>query len=133
MLSGSRGNSSVAGPALGLAHCLITSRRFLYFSASEQRMLMRCMSNNTGTNSALARELNVSLPTVKKMWLSIYDRVAAHIPEWMSENSRSPPVANEARKKGAACSPIFRTTLKNFVPYCAAPTAKRFPHLHPLR
>ncbi len=47
------------------------------------------MSNNTGTNSALARELNVSLPTVKKMWLSIYDRVAARIPEWMAEDSQS--------------------------------------------
>ena len=71
----------------------------LYFSASEQRMLMRCMSNNMGTNSALARELNVSLPTVKKMWLSIYDRVAAHIPEWMSEDSRSAAGSKRGKEK----------------------------------
>jgi hypothetical protein len=69
----------------------------LYFSASEQRMLMRCMSNNTGTNSTLARELNVSLPTVKKMWLSIYDRVAASIPEWTAEDP--PSSANSKRGK----------------------------------
>lgn len=59
-----------------------------YFSASEQRMLMRCMSNHTGTNSALARELNVSLPTVKKMWLSIYERVSENAPELIAGNAK---------------------------------------------
>ena len=83
-----------------------------YFSASEQRMLMRCMSNNTGTNSALARDLNLSLPTVKKMWLSIYGRVATSVPGWMAEDSDPPPIADAARKKGASSSLIFRTTLK---------------------
>ena len=68
-----------------------------YFSASEQRMLMRCMSNNTGTNSALARDLNLSLPTVKKMWLSIYGRVATSVPGWMAEDSR--PSADSRRGK----------------------------------
>jgi hypothetical protein len=60
----------------------------LYLSASEQRMLMRCVSNNTGTNSALARELNVSLPTVKKMWLSIYERVSEIAPELIAGNAK---------------------------------------------
>ena len=47
-----------------------------YFSAGEQRMLSRAISDPIGTNTALAKILGVSLPTVKKMWLSIYDRVA---------------------------------------------------------
>ena len=62
-------------------------------------MLMRCMSNNTGTNSALARDLNVSLPTVKKMWLSIYGRVAASIPGWMAEDSRSSADSKRGKEK----------------------------------
>jgi len=70
-----------------------------YFSASEQRMLMRCMSTNTGTNSALAQELNVSLPTVKKMWLSIYERVAARIPEWMAEDAQSAADSKRGKEK----------------------------------
>ena len=52
-----------------------------YFSAGEQRMLMRAISDPTGTNTALAKILRVSLPTVKKMWLSIYDRVVEIAPE----------------------------------------------------
>ncbi len=71
----------------------------LCFSASEQRLMVRCMSNNAGTNSALARELNVSLPTVKKMWLSIYDRVATNIPEWMAEDSQSAAGRKRGKEK----------------------------------
>jgi hypothetical protein len=52
-----------------------------YFSAGEQRMLSRAISDPTGTNPALAKILDVSLPTVKKMWLSIYERVAEIAPE----------------------------------------------------
>ncbi|HEY0703107.1 MAG TPA: hypothetical protein VGD60_10095 [Candidatus Acidoferrales bacterium] len=55
-----------------------------YFSGSEQRLLIRAISDRTETNAALAKELGVSLPTVKKMWLSIYDRVAEHSPELMA-------------------------------------------------
>ena len=88
----------MAGRLFGLAQ-LTTQPPVLYLSASEQRMLMRCMSNDTGTNSALARQLNVSLPTVKKMWLSIYDRVAAHKPEWMAEASRSAAGSKRGKEK----------------------------------
>jgi hypothetical protein len=59
-----------------------------YFSASEQRLLIRCMSNGTGTNAALARELKVSLPTVKNMWLSIYERVSEIAPELIAGNAK---------------------------------------------
>jgi hypothetical protein len=57
-----------------------------WFSASEQRLLIQCISDRTETNAVLAKELGVSLPTVKKMWLSIYDRVAQHAPELIVAN-----------------------------------------------
>ena len=57
------------------------------FSAGEQRLLIQCISHRTETNALLANELGVSLPTVKKMWLSIYDRVAQHAPELLVANA----------------------------------------------
>jgi hypothetical protein len=59
-----------------------------YFSAGEQRMLICAISNTTGTNSALAKTLGVSLPTVKKMWLSIYERVSENAPELIAGNAK---------------------------------------------
>ena len=52
-----------------------------YFSAGEQRLLKCAISNSSGTNQVLAKSLGLSLSTVKKMWLSIYRRVAAHAPD----------------------------------------------------
>ena len=60
-----------------------------WFSASEQRLLIHSISDRTETNAVLAKELGVSLPTVKKMWLSIYDRVAEHAPELMAGDAGS--------------------------------------------
>ncbi len=48
--------------------------------------LCQCL-HGTETNTVLAKELGVSLPTVKKMWLSIYDRVAQHAPELIVANA----------------------------------------------
>ncbi len=43
------------------------------------------------TNEALARALGISLSTVKKLWLSIYDRVAERAPDTFAERApRSP-------------------------------------------
>lgn len=58
------------------------------FSASEQRMLISVISGSTGTNPALAKMLGVSLPTVKKMWLSIYKRVSENAPELIAGNAQ---------------------------------------------
>jgi hypothetical protein len=57
-----------------------------YFSAGEQRMLNRAISDPTGTNPTLAKILGVSLPTVKKMWLSIYERASENAPELIAGN-----------------------------------------------
>jgi hypothetical protein len=51
------------------------------FSTSECRLLVCSISNRFSTNPALARKLGISLPTVKKGWLSIYERVSEDIPE----------------------------------------------------
>jgi hypothetical protein len=58
-----------------------------YFSASEQRLLMCAISDPTATNPALAKILGISLPTVKKMWLSIYERVSEIAPELIAGNA----------------------------------------------
>jgi len=42
-----------------------------------------------GTDRELAEELNVSVSTIKKMWLSVYRRVAANLPEL--DPNHSPP------------------------------------------
>jgi len=60
-----------------------------WFSASEQRLLIHSIRERTETNGVLAKELRVSLPTVKKMWLSIYDRVAEHAPELTAGDGKS--------------------------------------------
>ncbi len=59
-----------------------------YFSAGEQRLLMSAISDPTATNLALAKTLGVSLPTIKKMWLSIYDRVSEIAPELIAGNPK---------------------------------------------
>ncbi len=49
------------------------------FSRSEQRLLLRALKG--GTDHELSQELDVSVATVKKMWLSIYRRMDDHLPE----------------------------------------------------
>ena len=70
-----------------------------WFSAGEQRLLIQCISHRTETNAVLAKELGVSLPTVKKMWLSIYDRVAEHAPELMAGDAESSVDGKRGKEK----------------------------------
>lgn len=70
-----------------------------WFSASEQRLLIHSISDRTETNAVLAKELGVSLPTVKKMWLSIYDRVAEHAPELITGDSESGADGKRGKEK----------------------------------
>jgi hypothetical protein len=50
------------------------------FSRAEQLLLLTELRNEAGTDQELAAALSVSMPTIKKMWLSIYRR-AAGLPE----------------------------------------------------
>jgi hypothetical protein len=69
----------------------------IWFSPAEQRLLRAAISSRTETNPALAKKLGVSLPAVKKLWLSIYTRVAHHAPEVMA----GPDKSGDERKRGA--------------------------------
>jgi hypothetical protein len=69
----------------------------IWFTPAEQRMLRAAISSRIETNPVLAKKLGVSLPAVKKLWLSIYARVARHAPEVMA----GPDKSGDERKRGA--------------------------------
>jgi hypothetical protein len=69
------------------------------FSAGEQRLLICAISNHAGTNETLAKNLNVSLPTIKKMWLSIYSRVARLAPELTGRDADNGPESKRGVEK----------------------------------
>jgi len=69
----------------------------IWFSPAEQRMLRTAISSRTETNPVLAKNLGLSLPAVKKLWLSIYARVALHAPEVMA----GPDKSGDEKKRGA--------------------------------
>jgi hypothetical protein len=66
------------------------------FSRSEQRLLLRALVG--GTDLELSKSLDVSLPTIKKMWLSIYRRVAEHLPA-LTPNRSQPDILMIGRGK----------------------------------
>jgi hypothetical protein len=70
-----------------------------HFTSGEQRLLICAIYNRTATNPALAQKLKVSLPTVKKMWLSIYDRVTKQTPELIGEGSKASAVSKRGQEK----------------------------------
>ena len=57
------------------------------FSRSEQRLLSCALSG--ATDELLAQTLGISLPTVKKMWVSIYNRVEDRLPALMTDTLAS--------------------------------------------
>jgi hypothetical protein len=65
-------------------------------SPAEQRLLRTAISSRTETNPVLAKMLGVSLSAVKKLWLSIYARVALHAPEVMA----GPDKSSDEKKRG---------------------------------
>jgi DNA-binding CsgD family transcriptional regulator len=59
------------------------------FSRSEQKLLGLALEGDRGTDEELAEQLGVSLATVKKMWLSIYRRVAEQAPDSVPDFPRT--------------------------------------------
>lgn len=55
-----------------------------YFSRSEQRLLQAAMQGSTDIE--LSEELRISASSVRRCWLSIYDRVAAEAPEVLGQH-----------------------------------------------
>ncbi len=66
----------------------------LGFSRSEQRLLSYALPGVT--DEQLAGMLEISLPAVKKMWVSIYRRVEDHLPELIS-NPLLPEIPTSGR------------------------------------
>jgi len=58
------------------------------FSRGEQRLLLAALGA-AATDEELSESLKISLFVVKKVWRSIYDRVAARLPELVPANSIS--------------------------------------------
>jgi hypothetical protein len=83
------------------------------FSRAEQLLLLRAFRNEAGTDEELAAALKVSMPTVKKMWLSIYRR-AAGLPELAPDGGEPghDPAVGE-RRSAAAFWPICATIQKS--------------------
>jgi hypothetical protein len=71
----------------------------LGFSPAEQRLLLSALSGESGTDEELAGPLGVSLSTVKKMWLSIYRRVADCMPELIPGSFGAQSGASERGKE----------------------------------
>jgi hypothetical protein len=59
------------------------------FSSAERRLLAETLRGEWGTDQQLARALHVSVPTIKKMWLSIYRRAAVSLPDLIPETSQT--------------------------------------------
>jgi hypothetical protein len=70
----------------------------LGFNRSEQRLLSCALPG--ATDEHLAEILGISVPTVKKLWISIYRRVDHHLPELISDAPRSGvPATGRGREK----------------------------------
>ena len=67
------------------------------FRRSEQRLLAAALRG--GTDEELAEELAVSLSSVRRTWLSIYDRVAACLPEFFRENISENGISHRGKGK----------------------------------
>jgi hypothetical protein len=55
------------------------------FNRSERRMLLTALQG--ATDEELSRELDISLPTVKKIWISVYRRIDDRLPELNPDRS----------------------------------------------
>jgi hypothetical protein len=71
----------------------------LGFSPREQRLLQSALEGERGTDQELAGALGVSVPTVKKMWLSLYRRVAENQPEIIPASLRPETGTSERGKE----------------------------------
>lgn len=100
-----------------------------WFSASEQRLLIRTLSDRTETNGVLAKGLRVSLPTVKKMWLSIYNRVAQHAPELMAGDGESATDGKRGKEKRRRLLAYLQNHPEELRPVLRRSNDRKAPHL----
>lgn len=98
-LMGSTRELALAGTWLsGSALFSYQAPRFV-FSRSEQRLLQAAMHGST--DMELSEQLGISASSVRRCWLSIYNRVATHAPELLGESVATDyETANAVRGRG---------------------------------
>ena len=84
------------------------------FSRSEQQLLLSALSG--ATDEELTKALHVSLPTVKKTWLSIYGR-AAVLPQLTVDQSRAESPVNRGKEKRRHLLAYLREYPEELRPY----------------
>jgi hypothetical protein len=68
------------------------------FSQSERRLLLTALRG--GTDEELSRELNISVPTVKKTWISVYRRIDDRLPElYRNRSEREVEMTRRGKEK----------------------------------
>ena len=69
------------------------------FSRAEQQLLLAALRGEGSTDEELAATLRLAVPTVKKIWTSVYSRSAACLPDLTSDHSRSDHDATQRGKE----------------------------------
>lgn len=96
----------------------------LGFSRSEQELLMAALAGDS-TDPALAATLDVSIPTIKKMWASIYRRVADVLPGIIPDSARvGAGVAERGHEKRRHLLAYVREHPEELRPYLHKPNKK---------
>jgi hypothetical protein len=72
------------------------------FSRSEQCMLRAALAGQSGTDEELSEALDVSLPTIKKMWLSVYRRMADGQSKTIRDSARSAMAVGDSARAGTS-------------------------------
>ena len=84
-------------------------------------MLLRAL--HSGTDEELAASMDVSLPTVKKMWLSVYRRVAKTLPALGTDDAEPDASTRRGKEKKRRLLAYLREHLEELRPHA--------PHLLP--
>jgi hypothetical protein len=100
------------------------------FRRSEQRLLLAALRGET--DQELACRLGISLSTVKKTWLPIYEQISNHLPMFLSDRFAAQEGGERGKEKSSDYSPTSANTRKSYVPQllrtlmasCRRPTPK---------
>lgn len=86
------------------------------FRPSEQRLLLAALGG--GTDRELAEEVGISLPAVKKTWLSIYGRVSKQLPSIFPNGVAIPEDGERGREKKQHLIAYLRDHPEELRPAC---------------
>ena len=99
----------------------------LGLTLNEQRLVACAL--RSATDEQLAGMLGITLPTVKKMWVSVYRRVGDHLPKLMPDPSRSDvPASGRGKEKRRRLLAYLREHSEELRPYSRKYLAKAAGH-----